>query len=220
MEFLKSIHNLLFPTKNLCYFCRQEYNNIEGFICTNCKEHLQVLNREIYLNSDSIKKTYYSLLYNRYIRELVIDFKFNKKSYLYKPFGEIMVDTILDQKITDIDLILYIPSHRRKEAIRGYNQSELLGKYISQTLNIPISYNNLIKIKSTKDQSTLNKDERQNNLKGAFKIKDKREIYEKRILLIDDIITTGSTIIETSNILMENEAKEVVALSFTSGKKL
>lgn len=220
MNFIKPIHNLLFPVKNLCYFCREDYDNIDGLICDNCKEYLEVLNRKIDLESKFIKKAYYSLLYNRYTRDLIKDFKFNKKSYLYTPFAEIMIETIIEQKISNIDLILYIPSHRRKEAIRGYNQSKLLAGFIAKSLNIPISHNNLIKIKHTKDQSSLDRYERQTNLKNVFRLKDREEIYNKRILLIDDIITTGSTMIESGNILIKNEAKEVIGLSLTSSKFL
>lgn len=220
MRLLDPIHNLLFPTKDLCYFCGEHYDNIEKFICFSCKETLEVLNREIILGSDSIDRVYYSLLYNRHTKELMKGFKFNNKSYLYKPFGEIMVDTIIEEGICSIDLIMYVPSHRRKEAIRGYNQSELLGRYISESLNLPMSHNNLIKTKYTKDQSSLDRYERENNLKDAFKLRNKNEIYDKRILLIDDILTTGSTMIESSSILIKNEAREVLGLSLTSSRKL
>lgn len=220
MKYINIIHNLLFPTKNLCYSCKEQYNNIEKFLCNNCRGFLEVLNREIEMDSFHIEKAYYSLMYNRFVRELIRDFKFNGKSYLYKPLGEIMINTIMDKGLYNMDLILYVPSHRRKEAIRGYNQSELLASYISKSLDIPISHNNLIKIKHTRDQSRLDKYNREDNLRNAFKLKNKVEIYNKKILLIDDIITTGSTMMECSNILIKNEAREVVGLALTSSKKI
>ena len=61
-----------------------------------------------------------------------------------------MINLIKDKGIGDIDIILFVPSHRRKEAVRGYNQAELLARYIAKSLDIPISYNNLVKIKHTK----------------------------------------------------------------------
>lgn len=220
MNLIKPIHNLLFPVRNLCYFCREYYDNIDNLICGTCKEYLEFLDREINLESNYIERVYYSLLYNRYIRDLIKDFKFNRKSYLYKPFGEIMIGTIIKQEISNIDLIIYIPSHRRKEAIRGYNQSRLLAQFISKSLNIPISHNNLVKIKHTREQSGLARYERQINLKDAFKLKDRKEVYGKRILLIDDIITTGSTMIEAAKILIKNEAREIRGLALTSSKPL
>lgn len=220
MKYLKVINNLLFPTKNLCYFCRERYNNIEEFLCNNCKEFLEKCNREINVDSNYIKTVYYSLIYNRFIKEVVKDFKFNGKSYLYKPLGEIMIETVDLMKLYDVDLIFYVPSHRKKEAIRGYNQSQLLGNYIGKSLDIPVSHNNLMKIRMTKDQSHLNKLSREDNLIDSFKLRDKTEVYNKNVLLVDDIITTGSTMIECSKVLMENEAREVIGLALTSSKKL
>lgn len=132
-----------------------------------------------------------------------------------------MLKTIYEKDISkDIDLIMYIPSHRRKEAKRGYNQSELLATFIAKKLDIEVSHNNLSKIKHTKDQNKLNRVERQENLLGSFKLKNREEIKDKRILLIDDIITTGSTMKECSRVLINNEAREVIGLALTSSKKL
>ncbi len=132
-----------------------------------------------------------------------------------------MLKTIYEKDISkDIDLIMYIPSHRRKEAKRGYNQSELLATFIAKRIDIEVSHNNLSKIKDTKDQNKLNRIERQENLLGSFKLKNREEIKDKRILLIDDIITTGSTMKECSRVLINNEAREVIGLALTSSKKL
>lgn len=117
-----------------------------------------------------------------------------------------------------IDIIAYVPTHRRKEALRGYNQAELLASYISQSLNKPLLKNNLIKTKWTKEQSQLNRIDRGINLKDSFQLKDDEEVEGKTILLIDDIITTGITMEECSKILRKNGVKEVIGLALTSSK--
>ena len=215
-----SIMSLLFPTRELCYLCKDKTPYLTAFVCSECRERLEFVYREVDINSQYIKKTIFALSYNRFLRELIHDYKFNGKSYMYKPFGEIMIETIKRTDINNINLILYIPIHRRKEAIRGYNQSELLAKYILQKLQIQLSKGNLRKTTWTKEQNTLNRVQRLINLKNSFSIKSPEEISGKRILLIDDLITTGATFNECSKLLIESGAKEVIALALTSSKTI
>lgn len=221
MEYIKAFKNLLFPTRNTCYFCRQNVQIIEQFICDDCRAYLEEVHKEVDMDSIYMEKAYYALIYSRLARDMVKDFKFHGKSYLYRPFGEIMMETIKEHSIhNNIHIIFFVPSHRRKEAIRGYNQSELLAKYISKSFNIPMSNNNLIKTKHTKDQNKLSKQDRLTNLDKVFKLKNRDEVKDKNILLIDDIITTGTTMIQCAKILIENGAKEVRGLALTSSKKI
>src|SRR5699024_499771 len=118
-----------------------------------------------------------------------------------------------------IDMIYYVPLHRRKKARRGYNQGELLANYVSKKRSIPISHN-LKKIRSTKDQHRLNRLERQTNLNNSFKLKNGQEVYGKNILLIDDLVTTGATLNECSKLLKKNNVNSVVGLCLASVKKM
>lgn len=220
MEYIKSIHSLLFPTKNWCFFCKDHTIYITSYICHDCRGNLDVLNREIELDSIDIERACYILGFNRFIKEMIYDFKFNGKSYLYKPLAQIMVDSIKSLNLSnDIDLICFIPSHRRKEAIRGYNQSELLAKYVSKKLAVKLSSNNLVKYRFTKEQNKLNRMQRITNLKDSFKLKRPEEFIGKNILIIDDIVTTGSTFIECAKVLKESGAKQITVLALTSSKK-
>lgn len=213
------LSNLLFPKKHICLICREKNSSAMDYICKDCYENLDILNREVKIDSPFINRAYYSLSYNRFIRDKMKDYKYNGKNYLCKPFGQIMLDTINKLEIDkNIDFVAYIPTHRRKEALRGYNQAELLANYISQKINKPLLQGNLIKIRWTKEQSHSNKIDRINNLKESFYIKDPSKIKGKRILLVDDIITTGSTMEECSRILKKNGAMEIVGLALTSSK--
>lgn len=199
--------------------CKEKSGLTNKYICKDCLSNLEIIHEEISINSAYISKAYYSLHYNRYAREMIKEYKFNGKNYLYKPFAEFMIDTIKDKNLGDyIDLIAYIPAHRRKDALRGYNQAELLAGYIAEKLKKPLSKNNLVKVRWTENQSNLNKVDRVVNLKDSFHIKNPEEIIGKKILLIDDIITTGATMEECSRVLMNNGAREVIGLALTSSK--
>ena len=219
MDFIKSINNLFFSSSDICLFCKNHISKINKFICKDCRDNLDLLHKEINLDSAYIEKVFFSLSYNRFIRDRVREFKFNGKSFLHKPLAEIMLETIEKNHIAkEIDLIVYVPIHKRKQAIRGYNQAELLASYISKSLKIPLSRENLVKTRWTKEQNHLRKIERMNNLKDSFKIKNKNEFISKNILLIDDIITTGVTMEECGKVMLQNGSKKVVGLAITSSK--
>lgn len=209
--------NLIFPSRNLCLICKEE--DLSGKqLCPYCREKLEVVNQYFHIDSPYIEDAYYSVFYNRFIKEVIKDYKYKGKNYLYKTLGEIILDTIRAWDIRP-DRITYIPMHRRKEALRGYNQSRLLAIYIGEAMDIPLIDGNLIKYKNTKDQSHSDKFQRSENLKDAFRTKDPRQIKDKDILIVDDIITTGSTMAEISKLLMENGAKAVRGIALTSSKK-
>lgn len=101
-------------------------------------------------------------------------------------------------KIKIYDIIIVVPVSRKRRNERGYNQSELIARAISKTLGIPIVKNVLVKIKNTVPQSSLNKVQRAENAKGVYSAKNHTKLRNKKILLIDDIYTTGITLNECS----------------------
>lgn len=208
--------NLLFDSKKICLFCLENREDLVGFICSSCRENIETNHRELNKKLNHLHTCYYSAYYNRFIKSLLHDFKFKDKSYLYKPSGELLIDTIKKHSLeSKIDFIYYVPLHRRKKANRGYNQSQLLASYVSKKLSIPICHD-LKKIKSTKEQHRLNRAQRQTNLNDSFKLKNKEELKDKTILLIDDLITTGSTLDECAKVFKEKKVKEVIGLCLAS----
>lgn len=213
---IKVLNELIFPIKNQCLMCNERNIKLNGFICENCYNNLEILHREISIDSPYVDRIYYSLTYNRFIRHMIKKYKYNGKNYLYKPFGQIILTTYYKINIK-VDKIAYVPMDRRKEAMRGYNQGKLLADYVSKKTDKPI-INNLVKIKSTKEQSHSSKVDRIKNLKDSFRVKNREDINNLRILLIDDIITTGATMEECSRVLLEAGAKEIMGLALTSSK--
>ncbi|NLW22200.1 MAG: ComF family protein [Tissierellia bacterium] len=221
MKSLKDIANLLFPQRSICLFCRENTSHNLNHICPNCMDLVELVNRRIDLPIPYLERVYYSLLYNRFVREKLHAFKFRGTSYLYKPFGELLVYSIHSLGLKgEIDAIAFVPLHRRKLATRGYNQCQLLARFVAESLKLPLLDRHLLKVKWTKDQNQLDKMERMNNLKDAFRAVGEEDIRDKKILLIDDIITTGTTMRECSKALMEKGASSVYGLALTSSMKV
>lgn len=211
---LKKIENIIFP--QCCLICGKLINKI---LCADCKKELyeQAVfkiennkNKELYF-----RKHIYIFLYKDKIRKLILDYKFNDKSYLYKLFSKIIIK---NKKICGIlkkyDIIIPVPIHKKRKKQRGYNQSELIAKEISSNIqNIEYQNNIIQKVKNTLPQSYLNKLQRKTNVQNVYKLINKEKINNKKIIIFDDIYTTGSTVNAISKILKENGAKEIIILT-------
>ena len=154
------------------------------------------------------------LKYENIIRDKIIDYKFKEKTYLHKTFEKMIIN---NQKIYSFlkkyDIMIPVPIYITKRWARGYNQTELIAKGLSKKLNIKLKSNVLKKIRNTKKQSSLTKTERKQNIKDAFIVINENDIADKKIILFDDIITTGSTLNECSKILRKANVKEVAILT-------
>jgi len=111
------------------------------------------------------------------------------------------------ENLKKYDIIIIVPISKQRKKERGYNQSYLIAKEISKIIKIPIAKKVLYKIKNTTPQSLLNKKQREENAKGVYKAPNTTKLYDKKILLIDDIYTTGNTVNECTKILLNNGVK-------------
>ena len=190
--------------KNLCKKCELKIKKYEINKIEDCRK-------------DKLKYFDYQIKIFRYeniIRDKIIDYKFNEKAYLYKTFEKMILKTKKTYSfLKKYDIILYVPMFKKHKLIRGYNQSELIARKISDTLGITLEKNNLAKVINTKKQSTLTKSEREKNVKNAFKLKNPEKIKDKKVILFDDIYTTGSTVNECSKILKKAGATEIAILT-------
>lgn len=120
------------------------------------------------------------------------------------------------QEVNDFDIIISVPSHKKQLMKRKYNQATMLAKQYSKLIKNRNFYSDfLIKVKHTNPQTNLRKKERENNLNKAFELNKKYHslIKNKRILLIDDVTTTGATLNNCAKILKKNGASKVFALT-------
>ena len=208
-----SILDLIYP--NVCGICNKVSKNS---ICNKC--YIKVKELEKMYKLDTYGKHFdegYSLFkYDGIIRDKIIDYKFNNKSYLYKTFAEIFLK---NKKIYGIlkkyDIIIPVPIARKRKLKRGYNQTELIACSLAKNTNIEFEKNVLVKAKNIIAQSKLTRNDRIKNVQGAFKIKNKKEerIKNRNIILFDDIYTTGSTANECSRVLKEKGANNILVLT-------
>ncbi len=118
--------------------------------------------------------------------------------------------------MSDIDLILPVPLHASKKRVRGFNQSETISTGIGEVTDLPVSIVSLVRITASATQTTRSRYERWTNVEGIFAVTDPEFIRGRHILLVDDVITTGSTIESCVNELLKVEGVKVsvVALAF------
>lgn len=207
-----NIEKIIFP--QCCLICGKIVNSI---ICKKCEKNLKYKQNIIIINNknSNIKTQIHLFPYKDEIRKLIINYKFNDKPYLYKIFSKIIIE---NKKICRIlkkyDIIIPVPIHHIRKIKRGYNQSEVISRHIAENIeNIKIENNIVIKVKNTIAQSLLNKEERKNNIKKAYQIKNKQKIQNKNIIIFDDIYTTGNTVREIAKLLKENGADKILVLT-------
>lgn len=202
-------------TPSLDFFCpRCEAKTIDGGLCVSC----YLMNSQA---KPSLDRLYYPFSYRKLpIQKIIKAFKYRFIKKLEIPLGRLManyLEKIKKQMDFNSFIIIPVPLHRRKYNERGYNQSELIAVEISKYLNLGLMKDGLIKEKKTKDQASLKNEQRTKNIKGVFKCAEPEQTKGKKILLIDDVYTTGTTMTECARVLKEAGAKEVVGLVIARG---
>lgn len=138
-------------------------------------------------------------------------FKYRGKIALARPLAALMMTALPDNLETD--LIMPVPLHSTRLRTREFNQSLLLADHVARHLTRPVSANNLIRKVATDPQTTLSRQARLRNLRKAFAIREPHEIVDRRILLIDDVFTTGTTVNECAKTLKKAGAASVTVLT-------
>ena len=152
----------------------------------------------------------YVFEYQGIIRKVILDYKFNDLSYLYKTFVNFLLK---NEKFFAIlksyDTIIPVPISRKRMKERGYNQSALIARKIAKKIDLEYNDKCLFKTKNIVEQSKLNKEQRQDNIQGAYKLRESKILRNKKVLLVDDIFTTGSTVNECSKILSKASPEKI-----------
>lgn len=209
-----NIFSLIFP--EVCGICGR-INPYPTCIKCNVKikeyEESKILQEEIELQDRYFDELMYMFKYENQIRKLLLDYKFNEKSYLYRTFSDIILkNKKIFENVKKYDTIIPVPISHKRMKERGYNQSELIAKELAKKANLKLVNNCLIKTKNIIEQSKLKKEERKNNIKDVYELENKDLIEDKKILLLDDIYTTGSTVNECSKVLRQGKPEKIGVL--------
>lgn len=153
-------------------------------------------------------------VYEKTLQQAIHLFKFEKRTSLKHALIQLIVNNIpSDLNLKDYDYVLPIPIHKKRLRERGFNQSLLLAEGLAKATDIKVTKDTLIRRKNTSPQSSLNKEERQTNIIGAFELKNPSNIQSKQILVLDDVYTTGATVREVVNILWDADPIEIDVLT-------
>ncbi|MBU0629889.1 MAG: ComF family protein [Candidatus Margulisbacteria bacterium] len=202
--FWQSLLDLIFPPR--CEVCKKPGNEA---LCPDCFNQISFMKPALGI--------YSATKYAGVIRSAIQRLKFSKRRRLAEPLGVLLVKYVSHTPVLnmrEIDTLIPVPLHPRRHKLRGFNQAELLTVSLAKYYDTPAA-NALVRVKETTPQFDLPRDARLVNVKGAFKVADPRAVYNKRVLLIDDIYTTGATIAECSRSLMIAGAKRVEVLTLS-----
>lgn len=207
------ILRLFFPPR--CISCNILLSvDTTGVLCRDCEESLPVLKRREVTNpaGNSTGKVFSAFDYEEGIRRAIHNLKFNDRPGNAAALISLALPRVKQflfegqppcPNTPKYDIIIPVPTHFRRKQQRGYNQSELLAKNLAKQTGILINAKALVKNLNTPPQSSLGRGERLMNLKEAFRVKRPEEISGKRVLLVDDVMTTGTTLEQCGRVLTE-----------------
>lgn len=148
------------------------------------------------------------------LRQAVQKFKYGRKVSLGKPLGRLMARGCREfLRGCDADLIVPVPLHAKRLRWRGFNQALLLARHLSGAYGIAVDPFVLRRIKETPPQTQLNEEERRRNMRGAFALESRRSIEGRKVLLVDDVYTSGATVNECSRTLKRGGATKVFVVT-------
>ncbi|MDP2966932.1 MAG: ComF family protein [bacterium] len=222
------ILDILFP--KFCFNCEKEGD----YLCQDCQELLEISGFHRNYSTQNLDDLYFAVDYkNPLIKKLIQHFK-------YEPFVKKLAKSLSYLIITHFQLmdnkpnflpqaqaqrasngadfiLIPVPLDKKRLRWRGFNQAEELSKELAKFLKIPLIPNSLTKIKETFPQIKLSDQERKENVRGVFLIKDRELIKNKNILLVDDVYTTGATMEECAMVLKKAGAKKIIGVVVARG---
>lgn len=192
-----------------CRVCSQPFDGaIDGtFTCSNCEDRR--------FHFDCAVSRYRS---TGFVRELVHRFKYDRCLYLRAPLAEWLAETLDDARITAhrFDWLVPVPLHAARMREREFNQADVLAQLIAERHGERVLHA-LKRVRYTTTQTRLDREERRQNLRNAFRVRHSRDVSGSHLILVDDVFTTGSTVDECARVLKESGAASVRVITVARG---
>ncbi|MDD6882071.1 MAG: ComF family protein [Firmicutes bacterium] len=225
MKLKEIIDDLLFPKGLYCITCGKYIDNTRTYcLCDHCIRHMSFGSRDLECG-EYLDKASAAMGYGLYERRIVFNLKYDGKTYLAPIIADILYDSLMERlysgkdcPYTDADLIVPVPVHEYRLRERGFNQTEKIAKHLSAKLSIKMDGLSLKRVKHTDAQRALSAEERAENMESAFNVPPDRiqKIKGKKIILLDDIFTTGATAFSCAKTLKEAGAEKIYLLTLLS----
>ena len=198
-----------------CPFCYPPKPTADGKTCPSCqrRKYLNGLFCAASYDNYIVKNLINQFKYEPYVKEMSKPISFLIAAH----FINLENPYFLEESRREDFILIPVPLHIKKMKQRGYNQAEEIGKEVSKLLKVPLINNVLVKIKETPSQTELTKEEREKNILGTFLCRNTESVKNKKIFLIDDVFTTGSTMEECALTLKRAGAKEVWGITVARG---
>lgn len=211
--------NLFYP--RLCESCSNYLFKNEACICTRCLFHLPKTDFHLEKNNPvsilfwgrvniTYAASYYTFSKGSQFQGLIHKLKYHNKQEIGIALGRHFGESLKNSDFfKDIDLIIPVPLHPKKEKIRGYNQAYLVAIGLGKSMQKPVENGNLVRLVHTESQTRKNKLDRWKNVESIFQIVDETTLENKHILLVDDVVTTGATLESCAHALLKAEGAQV-----------
>lgn len=205
---LNSLLELLFPDR--CAGCKRT----GALLCARCRDVLNIYTGTV-RRLPALDGVSIAYVYQGPLRDAIHQLKYRRRRRMAGPLGELLVPFARPHAAT-LDAIIPIPMHAARYAERGFNQAELIAQTVAAGVQIPCLGSSITRVRATAQQAKLNAQERQQNMRGAFAWKGGTP--PARVLLIDDVLTTGATMDACAQTLREAGSREVYGLALARSR--
>jgi len=216
MGFILTFLDLLFPPK--CVFCSRVLDKSDDGLCDKCTESLPYADNQGKQSGELFDFCISPLYYTGVVRRSILRYKFKNAPHYADVYSSLLAESIRECPDLQYDIISWVPLSSKRERKRGYDQAMLLAMATALELD-DIAVETLKKTRDVQAQSELgDKKERSANISGAYEAIDPEIISGKRILLIDDVVTTCSTLDECTKVLLSAGAAGIVCAALARGE--